>query len=231
MKPPTLREIVKPLAESHGEPAAEPPRRALDWILWETVGYLCDDERRAQAYAALKKRTSLAPAKILATPLGELAAIARLGGIHPELRARRFHQIAELVQEEFGGDLDSALAAAPARAPAALKKFPAIGKPGAEKILLMTGARAVLGLESNGLRVLVRLGLGVESRSYDATWRSVAEATAAEVGRCDTTFLARAHRLLRRHGQTICRRTQPRCEECLLAPRCAFFSGPGARPA
>jgi hypothetical protein len=38
--------------------------------------------------------------------------------------------------------------------------YPGIGKPGAERIALFTGTRAVLALDSNALRVLVRLGYG-----------------------------------------------------------------------
>jgi endonuclease-3 len=61
--------------------------------------------------------------------------------------------------EEFGGDLGAALRAAPGKARRALRSFPGIGEPGAEKILLFSGRQARLAPESNGLRVLVRLGL------------------------------------------------------------------------
>ena len=43
-----------------------------------------------------------------------------------------------------------------------LKKFPAIGDPGVDKILLLTRTEPVMALDSNGLRVLVRLGFGAE---------------------------------------------------------------------
>jgi hypothetical protein len=38
---------------------------------------------------------------------------------------------------------------------------------------LFTGTRAVLAVESNGARTLVRLGYGTVGRSYAATYRSV----------------------------------------------------------
>ena len=52
-------------------------------------------------------------------------------------------------------------------------KFPSIGEPGAEKILMLARTHAVLGLDSNGVRVLTRLGLVDEDKSYAATYRQV----------------------------------------------------------
>lgn len=102
----------------------------------------------------------------------------------------------------------------------ALKRFPGIGAPGAEKILMFCGALPVLALESNGLRVLLRLGHGREEpKNYAKTYRSVREALAADLP-SDAAWLARAHQLLRRHGQEICRNTDPDCGACNLAERC-----------
>ncbi len=70
----------------------------------------------------------------------------------------------------------------PARqAKKSLKRFPGVGEPGAEKILLFAGALPVLALESNGLRTLIRLGYGVEQRNYAATYRSVLEAVKDQI--------------------------------------------------
>jgi endonuclease-3 len=55
------------------------------------------------------------------------------------------------------------------KAKKALQKFPGIGEPGAEKILLFTRTHPLMALESNGLRVLVRLGFGAEHKNYATT--------------------------------------------------------------
>ena|SRR3989442_1002081 len=39
----------------------------------------------------------------------------------------------------------------------------------------------------------------------------------------DQDWLIRAHLLMRRHGQTLCRRNRPRCEACPLAEGCVFY--------
>jgi endonuclease-3 len=64
----------------------------------------------------------------------------------------------------------------PPKAKKLLMRFPMIGEPGAEKILLFCGALAVLALESNGLRVLVRVGVAEERKTalnvgFERVWR------------------------------------------------------------
>ena len=53
-----------------------------------------------------------------------------------------------------------------------LKRFPGIGDPGADRILLLSGAQPVLGMDSNALRVLVRLGYAREQKNYGKQYRA-----------------------------------------------------------
>jgi endonuclease III len=108
-------------------------------------------------------------------------------------------------------------------------QFPSIGEPGAEKVLLLARTHAVLGLDSNGVRVLTRLGLVGEGKSYAATYRAVQTFAAPYAGR-GIEWLIRAYQLLRRHGQELCRRSRPSCERCPVADGCAYYAGTGAAP-
>jgi endonuclease-3 len=194
-------------------------------VLLERVAYLVSDERRAEAFAALKKRVGTSADRILAAPRKVLVEVARLGGMHPERRAEDLREIARIVKDRFGGDLPSALRLPLPDAKRALRLFPGIGEPGAEKILLFSGAYALLPLESNGLRTLLRLGFGVEQKAYAASYRSAQAAVAEGLPR-DTAWLVRAHQLLRRHGQTICKASVPLCARCPLRGDCAYFAAP-----
>jgi endonuclease-3 len=109
-----------------------------------------------------------------------------------------------------------------AQAKKALQKFPSIGAPGAEKILLFTRTYAVLALESNGLRVLLRLGFAEERKNYAASYAAVQEALKDQIG-TDCDFLIAAHQLLRRHGKSLCRTNNPACEICPVNSRCAYY--------
>src|SRR6266850_6641132 len=167
--PPTVARLpgqLDALEKLYGRPARARPRSALEWILWENAAYLLPDEKRARAFSELQKRTGLTAEGIAGLPPHELLEWARLGGMHPERRVSKLLEIAALVRERFGGDLEAALDGPLPKARAALKRFPGIGDPGAEKILLFTGRHPFFALESNGLRVLLRLGHARPGKSY-----------------------------------------------------------------
>src|SRR5712692_2725059 len=209
----TMRRVLRLLEKHYGRPKPPAVTGPLEMILFENVGYLADDEQRAAAYAALKKQIGAQPEKILAASDAALVEIARLGGIMPELRAGKLRQIAELAHWIFKDDLRAILKKPLAEAKKDLKGFPSIGEPGAEKILLFAGSHPILALDSNGLRVLLRLGFGKEDKNYTRSYRSAQEAAAPGLP-LDTAWLTEAHQLLRRHGQELCKTNHPRCEAC-----------------
>jgi endonuclease III len=124
---------------------------------------------------------------------------------------------------DFDGNLNSALKLSLPQAIKALKKFPSIGLPGAEKILLFTKTYPLHVLDSNGLRSLLRLGYGDARKSYSATYAAVQESLKDQTG-SDCDFLIRAYQLLRRHGKEICRTSHPACEVCPVSLSCRYYS-------
>ena len=218
----TLNQIISALEKHYGQP--EPPviRDPFGLIVWENIAYLVDDDRRKAAFEELKKRIGLTPAALIAAPLSELTRIAKLGGIHPALRAQRLQEIAHITINDFGGDLSSVLQLPLPQAIKALKQFPSIGEPGAGKILLFAGAYPLLALDSNGLRVLLRLGFGEEKKSYSASYKSVQAALEDQRGN-DCEFLITAHQLLRQHGKELCKTNNPRCDRCPVTRSCQYY--------
>lgn len=216
-----LHRVISKLERFYGtpEPWLSDP---LHLILWENIGYLIDDDKRRAAFERLHREVGLKPTDILSAPTEELVEIMKIGGMHPELRAHRLREIAHIVLNDFEGDLNNALKLPLPKAIKALKGFPSIGEPGAEKIMLFSKTRAVLALESNGLRVLLRIGFGEEQKNYAASYRSVRDSVADQTGD-DCDFLIKAHELLRRHGKQICRRTRPLCHACPVKSVCEFY--------
>lgn len=214
--------LVASLESHYGKP---PPPKTVDplgLIVHETIAYLATDERRDAAFDALQKNVGLKPTEILVAPIEDLVKITTLGGIHAELRAARLKEIAQIVLNDFDGDLSNVLKLTPTQAKKALRKFPSIGVPGAEKILLFTKTYPLLALESNGLRVLLRLGFGQERKNYSGTYTSVQEALQDQIGD-DCDFLIRAHQLLRRHGKELCRTSNPACDICPVNGSCNYY--------
>jgi endonuclease-3 len=216
-----LSRLVEALRKFYGRPQPPAVTDPFEQILLENVAYLAKDAARTEAFAELKKRTGLKPARILAAPRAALHEIAGRG-ITPAATVEKLLEIAAIAQDEFGGDLSGVLAGLPGEARKALKKFPSIGDPGAEKILLYSGSLPVLALDSNGLRVLLRLGFGKEDKSYAKSYRSAQAAAQLELPK-EVPVLIEAHQLLRRHGQELCKTKHPRCESCPVRAQCVYF--------
>jgi endonuclease III len=219
----SLAETIDALASTHGEPAPPPVVDPFEQTVFETCCYLVDDDRRLEVWRRLKKLIGVTPAKLFAADQARIAAAIRDGGMRPADRAAKVLACAEIASEI--GDLDAAANRPLDEARRVFERFPNHGRPGAERVLLFAGAHPVLALDSNGLRVLVRLGFAAESKSYDKTYRDVRAAVAPQTSGKEAAWLVRAHQLLRKHGQEICRRTRPECPRCPLRPRCAFAVG------
>ncbi len=217
----TFGHVVATLRKFYGDPDAPPFNDPFEQILWENVAYLADDQKRAKAFALLRKTVGTSPEDVLKAKPEKLLAVTRMGGIVPELRAQRLRQCAEIVQILLKGKLDEVLDESLPQAKKTLRRFPTIGEPGAEKILMFAGKYPVLGLDSNGLRPLLRLGFAQEQKNYGASYRAVQKAISSQLPE-DSGSLIAAHQLLRKHGQELCKRSRPLCEGCPLRASCAF---------
>lgn len=222
MDGPSLARVLTALEKFYGRPKPPKIRDPLELILWENVAYLVDDEKRAAAFATLKKKVGTRARQILDASPQDLLEVTKLGGMVPEVRALRLRQIAELAHWVFKDDLKSVLKKPLTQAKKDLKRFPSVGDPGAEKILMFTRSHPLLALESNGLRVLLRLGFAEEKKSYSASYRGVQEALKNQLPSGYAALIA-AYQLLRRHGQELCKRSQPLCESCPLQSICRYF--------
>jgi len=219
-----LEKLIASLQKQYGSPELPPARGPFELVLWENACYLLPDERRAEVFEGLRKQVGLNAEAIFKAPKEILLPLAARGGMRPETRVFRWQEIARITLTQYNGDLDQILQWPYPKAKKALKQFPSIGDPGAEKILMLCGVAEGLPLESNGLRVLTRIGYGrVHVKNYGAMYRSVQEAIAPELPR-GAAALSRAHLLLRQHGKTLCRDARPECFECPAVKMCALGS-------
>ena len=84
---------------------------------------------------------------------------------------------------------------------------------------MFCGAAQGVPVESNGLRVLTRVGYGRAQKNYGAMYRSVQEALKGDLPR-NPEAVAQAHILLRQHGKEICRDKSPQCYACPVKELC-----------
>lgn len=224
-----LRTTLKHLADLHGPQSLPPSQGPFELVLWENACYLTTEENRLEVFLALRDLTTISPNRIdphriAAATDDELMPLAILGGKQPQTRIFRWHEIAQITLDDFGGNLDTILTLPFDDARTALQQFPNIRGTGAEKILLFCGIAQGLPVESNGLRVLVRLGWGYPMRDYVAMYREVQSNLAGTLDALpsDVAELQQAYLLLKLHGQQICTDKEPSCSACPLESLCYY---------
>jgi endonuclease III len=215
----SLNDAIAALGEFYGRPQPLPTKDPFELVLLENVAYLAPAARRRQAFELLRQTIGTQPQAILAATRASLERVTA----HGILKSRFATKLRECAQTA----LDAASLDCVARGPIedarrALQKFPGIGAPTADKILLFAGRLACLAPESNGLRVLARLGFFDEKLSYPRMY-SASLVAADELGG-KIPRLQAAHLLLHQHGQTLCKRSSPLCTQCPLAGICAHVN-------
>jgi endonuclease-3 len=217
-------ELLDRLEAHYGKLAANWPVDPYEFLVWWHCGYPQSDVRCAKGWAALTGATAITPKAILAAKPATLAAALKQGGMVPELRALRLKEIAMRVQDELGGDLPAALAGPIKEARKILKSFPNIGEPGADRILLFAGISPVAAIPSNNVAVIVRVLRGRERENYAVNYRESQQAIEAAVAP-NLEARSRCYLLLKHHGQELCKRASPKCEQCPVRGYCAYYAG------
>lgn len=219
-----LPKILKQLESLYAVQEPTWPTDPYLFLVWWHCGYPASDAACTKGWESLNREIGVEQQQLLSASPAKLASALKPGGMVPELRAMRLKEIAARVKDEFGGDLRAALVGPIAQVRKALKKFPNIADPGADRILLFAGLAPVAAVPSNCPHVLVRIERGQEPENYTVTYREAQKAIEAEIPQ-KFDPLIRAYLLLKRHGQELCKRTKPKCEQCPVSSSCAYFAG------
>jgi len=219
----TVSQVLHRLERFYGKQEPCWPSDPYLFLLWWYCGYPASDASCTKGWKQLTEKIGSEPDAILAAPPASLAAVLEPGGMLPELRAERMKEVAARIKDEFGGDLRASLSGPIPKVRKILKSFPSIGDPGADRILLFAGIQPVAAVPSNCTGVLGRIQKGGEEKNYNASYREAQRMIDSEI---PATFDARtrAYLLLKRHGQELCKRTHPKCEECPVRAACAFVN-------
>jgi endonuclease III len=217
----TLSEILNRLEKFYGTQEPSFPVDPYEFLVWWYCGYPASDVSCTKGWNSLTRVVGINPSKLLKAKPAKLAAAIKPGGMVPELRAQRLQELAFRVENEFGGDLRAALVGPVPKARKLLKSFQGIADPGADRILLFARISPIAAVPSNCAGVLLRIRRKATSTNYSVTYREDQRVIASEL---PETFDARtrAYLLLKRHGQQLCKRTNPKCPECPLRQHCAY---------
>src|SRR5438309_6945141 len=217
-------EILERLESVYGPQQPCWPTDPFLFLVWWHCGYPASDAACAKGWKALSSQVGTSRQQLLETPVPKIAKALKPGGMVPELRAMRLKEIASRIENEFAGDLSAALTGPLKDIRKILKKFPNIADPGADRIMLFADLAPIAAVPSNCVHVLVRILHGKERENYGVNYREAHLAIEAET---QATFDSRkrAYLLLKKHGQELCKRTNPKCEMCPVNSFCAYFAG------
>lgn len=216
----TVSRALERLRKTYGSGTFLEPSDPFALIVWENCAYLVDDQRRAHAFNALASEVGMTPTALVSAGTSRIESAIAEGGMQPTRRAEKVLRCAEIALEHADGDLASTLKSLDSRRRRTLlKRFPGIGEPGADKVLLLCGLEQSPALDSNGLRVLERLGFIDPSPSYASSYRAGVAFVRSQ--RLDPLA---AFTLLREHGRELCKRTTPYCYRCPLRDNCPSAS-------
>lgn len=219
----TVPEVLDQLETFYGRQEPCWPSDPYLFLVWWYCGYPASDALCTKGWTELTGKIGTDPDAILAARPATLAAVLKPGGMLPELRAERIKEVTARIKNEFDGDLRAALTGPITKVRKILKSFPSIADPGADRILLFAGIQPVAAVPSNCPEVLARIRNGREEKNYNASYRAVQRMIDSEI---PATFDARirAYLLIKRHGQELCKRTNPKCDECPVRAACAFVN-------
>ena len=222
-KPIPLSRLLDLLEKHYGTQFAPWPTDPYEFIVWWHCGYPQSTARCTKGWDSLRKTIGVAPVKILAATPEKLTVALKPGGMVPELRAQRLREVAMRVQHQFGSGLRAALTGSVKEMKKLLKTFPNIADPGADRILLFAGIAPVAAVPSNNVAPLMRILHGFEREYYGANYRESQEIIEQQVA-ASAAARTRAYLLLKIHGEELCKRTNPKCEECPVRTYCAYFA-------
>lgn len=227
-RPPTRRQldaIYRALLEQHGEQQWWPTASEDDETqrLEICLGAILTQNTAWRGAAAALERLAAADCMsceaLLDCPHDVLADIVRPSG-HYRVKARKLQSFAQVVVDEYRGSVDALLDGDADEVRERLLEIWGIGPETADAITLYAARQPTFVVDAYSYRLFERLDLAPGERKYE-TYRQF---FMARVG-ADVWRLNEWHALIVRHGQQVCRRSDPRCDECVLLKRCPFGRG------
>lgn len=173
---PSLIEIVRELGRVYGN-VSVPELTPFELILLENASYLVDDDRRWAVFEKLRSKVGVTPEAILAADAMLLMNAIADGGMKAPMRAEKVRECARIALEIGPDILEGKVRERAPDAKRLLQRFPGIGEPSADKIMLLCAAVPSLAPDSNALRVLERLGYVPEESNYARQYRMAIKAT------------------------------------------------------
>lgn len=210
-----LRDIYERLFAAYGPQDWWPGDGPIETIVGAVLTQNTAWTNAKRALERLKEAGAMSPAALRALPESELAELVRSSGSF-NVKARKLKAVAEWLAGY--GDDPARLAEREAKAlrREALGVY-GVGPETADVIVLYAAGLPSFVIDAYTIRVLERLGIEPERRSYEGY-----QALFEERLPPDAALYNEFHALLDVHASATCRKRAPRCGECPLRALCAY---------
>jgi endonuclease-3 related protein len=213
-----LQKIYHQLLDAYGPqhwwPAEEPFEVMVGAILTQSAAW----RNVEKAIANLKLAKALSPQALRRFSLSELCVLIR-PCIYYNVKARKLKALADWLGEYCQDNLSKLFANSTAQLRQQLLSVWGIGEETADSILLYAANKPVFVIDAYTRRIINRIGLAPDSRSYTA-YQSLFMDNLPP----DATLFNEYHALLVRLGKDVCRK-QPLCPQCCLRNICRYLDG------
>ncbi len=207
----TLHEVYERLYGHYGPQHWWPGESALEVMVGAVLTQNTNWKNVERAIENLREAGLLDLESLRRVHVEELAELIRPAGYYRQ-KARRLHNLLEMIRRRYGGSLETMFAADQQTLRRHLLEVNGIGPETADSILLYAGNLPSFVVDAYTARVFKRHGW-IEP---EADYHTIQEFCESNLPR-DTALFNEFHALLVRVGKEHCG-TQPRCQGCPLAP-------------
>jgi endonuclease-3 related protein len=207
----SLHEVYQRLYEHYGPQHWWPGESPFEVMVGAVLTQATNWKNVERAIQNLREAGLLDPERLRRAHVEELAELIRPAGYYRQ-KARRLHNLLEMIHRRYGGSLEAMFAADQQTLRRQLLEVNGIGPETADSILLYAAHRPSFVVDTYTARVLKRHGW-IEP---DADYHALKEFCESHLPR-EVPLYNEFHALLVRVGKEHCG-TRPHCEHCPLAP-------------
>lgn len=205
-----FKDVYQLLLEHYGPQDWWPGDTAIEIIIGAVLTQNTNWSNVTKAIDKLKENGYLTYETLYALPVDDLARCIRPSGYY-NVKAKRLHNLFEMIENVYQGDVGNLLADETLRARENLLGVKGIGPETADSILLYGGDHPLFVVDAYTHRIFSRHGLVPEECDYHQLQEEF-------MGRLpeDVQLFNEYHALIVMVGKDFCKKTTPRCELCPL---------------
>jgi endonuclease-3 len=175
----------------------------------------CTDIAAVKAFRALEKRVGITPRSLAQAEVKKISNSIRVAGLHRQ-KSKALKQLAQLVSQDYSGDISQILQKPAEEARAELQNLPQVGPKTADVLLSIWGS-ATISVDTHVERVSKRLGFTPSNATYARIRSDLMQLFEVEdYGKIPLLFMA--------HGRSYCKAIRPLCSVCPVRRLCAYSS-------